>query len=87
MSLEQMGDRFDEMLLSMLQEGRETMDRDGNVVKVQPTSADLNVIRQRLKDCGITSVPTEESPIANIVAEMAKRRLPELNDEPDLATG
>jgi len=87
MSLENMGDRFDEMLLSMLEDGRETMDRDGNIVKVQPTSADLNVIRQRLKDCGITSVPTEDSPIANIVAEMAKRRLPELNDEPDIATG
>lgn len=87
MTLENMGDRFDEMLLSMLEEGRETMDRDGNIVKVQPTSADLNVIRQRLKDCGITSVPTEDSPIANIVAEMAKRRLPELNDDSDYATG
>jgi hypothetical protein len=87
MSLENMGDRFDEMLLNMLEEGRETMDRDGNIVRVQPTSADLNVIRQRLKDCGITSVPTEDSPIANIVAEMAKRRLPELNDDSDFATG
>lgn len=87
MTLENMGDRFDEMLLSMLEGGRETMDRDGNIVKVQPTSADLNVIRQRLKDCGITSVPTEDSPIANIVAEMAKRRLPELNDDSDYATG
>jgi hypothetical protein len=87
MTIENMGDRFDEMLLDMLQNGRETMDRDGNLVRVQPTSADLNVIRQRLKDCGMTSVPVEDSPIANIVAEMAKRRLPELNDESDFATG
>jgi len=87
MTIEDMGDRFDEMLLDMLQNGRETMDRDGNLVRVQPTSADLNVIRQRLKDCGMTSVPVEDSPIANIVAEMAKRRLPELNDDSDFATG
>jgi hypothetical protein len=87
MTIEDMGDRFDEMLLDMLQNGRETMDRDGNLVRVQPTSADLNVIRQRLKDCGMTSVPVEDSPIANIVAEMAKRRLPDLNDDSDFATG
>lgn len=84
--MEKMGDEFDALLLQILREGREIVDRDGERQIVQPLAADLNVIRQRLKDCGVTSVPVEDSPIANIVAEMAKRNLPALDNSDDAAT-
>ena len=88
MSLESMSDQFDQHLLSILQEGREIVTKDGEVQKVQPTAADLNVIRQRLKDCGITVGATTSNPIGNIVAEMQRRgmSLPELDQSDDAAT-
>lgn len=86
--LEQMSELYDAHLLQVLQEGREIVNRDGEVEKVEPTAADLNVIRQRLKDCGITSAPTASNPIGNIVAEMTRRgmQMPELDDSDDVAT-
>jgi hypothetical protein len=82
-----LGDEFDQRLLKVLRDGREVITREGEVVQAEASAADLNVIRQRLKDCGITSVPVNSSPIGNIVAEMAKRnmKLPDLDDTDDLA--
>ena len=83
-----LGDEFDKRLLDVLRKGRQVINRDGEVQQVEASAADLNVIRQRLKDCGVTAVPVNSSPIGNIVAEMAKRnlRLSELDDTDDLAT-
>ncbi|MEE2887526.1 MAG: hypothetical protein VX951_08850 [Planctomycetota bacterium] len=85
---ETLGDEFDRRLLKILREGRQVISREGDVQEVEASAADLNVIRQRLKDCGITAVPVEASPIGNIVAEMNKRRLrlSEMDDTDDLAT-
>ena len=82
-----LGDEFDQRLLKVLRDGREVITREGEVVQAEASAADLNVIRQRLKDCGITAVPVNASPIGNIVAEMAKRNmtLPDLDDTDDLA--
>ena len=83
-----LGDEFDKRLLHVLREGRQVITREGEQVQAEATAADLNVIRQRLKDCGVTAVPVNASPIGNIVAEMAKRnlQLSELDDTDDLAT-
>lgn len=72
---EQVADLFDKQLLLVLKNGREVMTKDGDVVRVEPTAADLNVIRQRLKDCGITSMAVDESPIASIVHNMRQQGL------------
>ena len=78
-TLETMADEFDKQLLNVLKKGRQIMDKEGNVQQVEPTAADLNVIRQRLKDCGITSMATQGSPIGNIVdnSDLTIMELPE----------
>lgn len=83
-----LGDEFDKRLLNVLRNGRQVITREGSVEQVEASAADLNVIRQRLKDCGITAVPVSNSPIGNIVDEIAKRnmRLSELDDSDDIAT-
>jgi hypothetical protein len=87
-TLEEMGDQFDRALLGVLKKGRQVMDKEGQVQVVEASAADLNVIRQRLKDCGITSMATSGSPIGNIVEEMRKRNLkmPEIDHGEDAAT-
>lgn len=87
-TLETMGNAFDEALLGVLQNGRQVMDKDGNVETIEPSAADLNVIRQRLKDCGVTAMATSGSPIGNIVEEMRQRKLKltALDDSEDAAT-
>ena len=86
--LEKLSDLYDQHLLKVLVDGREIVTKDGELLKVEPTAADLNVIRQRLKDCCITSVPTANNPIGNIVAEMSRKglKLPDLDNEDDAAT-
>lgn len=87
-NLEKMSDEFDKALLGILQEGRTITNRDGDPVQVEATAADLNVIRQRLKDCGITVANTGTNPIGNIVKEMQARgmKMPDLGTEDDAAT-
>ena len=87
-SLDAMADAFDQVLLKVLQDGREILTKDGELARVEPTAADLNVIRQRLKDCGITAVGTANNPIGNLVKEMQIRgmTLPPVSDEEDAAT-
>jgi hypothetical protein len=83
---------FDQRLLEILKEGREIMTRDGEKQTVEASAADLNVIRQRLKDCGIEAMATDANPIGSIVKEMATRgmkfksELPPISEEDDAAT-
>tara|TARA_R100001082_G_scaffold24311_1_gene11857 strand:- start:1018 stop:1293 length:276 start_codon:yes stop_codon:yes gene_type:complete len=86
--LDILSEGFDDFLLRILKEGREIMDRDGNVQRVELTAADLNVIRQRLKDCGITAVPMSNNPIGHILEEMKSRnvKMPPISMEDDVAT-
>ena len=85
-----MSNAFDKILLDILLNGREVVTRDGELMKIQATAADLNVVRQRLKDCGVSAEVTDSNPIGNIVEEMRLRglRMPALDmDSDDAATG
>ena len=87
--LEQIAKIYDQTLLNMLQEGREIVDqKTGEIRQVQVTAADLNVIRQRLKDCGVTDVNASSSPIGSIIEEMKLRnlKLPDVDTGDDAAT-
>ena len=87
MSLHQdISELFDSALLDMLKNGREMVTEDGTRERVPISAADLNIIRQRLKDCGITAVATEENPIGNIVAEMKARGMTIHNALPEVST-
>lgn len=85
-----MSQAFDNILLDILLNGREIVTKDGELMKIQATAADLNVVRQRLKDCGVSAEVTDSNPIGNIVEEMRLRglRMPALDmDSDDAATG
>lgn len=87
--LEQIAKIYDQTLLTMLEEGREIVDqKTGEIRQVQVTAADLNVIRQRLKDCGVTDVNASSSPIGSIIEEMKLRnlKLPDVDTGDDAAT-
>lgn len=87
--LEQIAKIYDQVLLTMLKEGREIVDqKTGEIRQVQVTAADLNVIRQRLKDCGVTDVNVSASPIGSIIQEMKARNLkmPDVDLGDDIAT-
>lgn len=86
--LEGMANLYDDYLLELLKSGRTAFNDNGDLVQVPLSASDLNVIRQRLKDCGITAVPTSSNPIGHIVQELAKRgqKLPALDDTEDAAT-
>jgi hypothetical protein len=83
---------FDARMSDLLQNGREVMTKDGDVERVEATAADLNVIRQRLKDCGMVDQPADTNPIGSIIDEMKARgmkfsdTLPNIPGEPDAAT-
>ena len=74
-TLKSLADKLDQRLLTVLKDGRTIIGQDGEERNIDATSADLNVIRQRLKDCGITSMAEEGSPIRDIVEEMKRRNL------------
>jgi hypothetical protein len=65
-----LSDEFDKRLIHILNNGREIMTKDGELLHVEATSADLNIIRQRLKDCGVSVAPTEENPVGSIIESM-----------------
>ena len=73
--LRAMADAFDGHLLNVLRNGRSVFMPDGSKEQIEATAADLNVIRQRLKDCGVTAMVDDASPIRNIVEEMKRRNL------------
>lgn len=94
--LAEMARRFDDKLLSILKNGKTVLNQNtGAVETVDPSAADLNVIRQRLKDRGLNQETAEEHPLAKKVAEMrangslrlAGGPLPPIDDDvDDLAT-
>lgn len=62
-------------MLEVLRDGREVIGPDGNPTRVMATAADFNAIRGLLKDNGINSVETNDSPLNDLVSEMSKRGL------------
>ena len=84
--LNQVSDGLDKRLLDLLNNGREIMTKDGELLRVEATAADLNIVRQRLKDCGVSATPTEENPIGNIIEEMKMRGVKFSPNLPDIET-
>lgn len=78
-------------MLDLLRNGRQSIGPDGAVQRVTPTSSDLNAIRGFLKDHGINAVRTKDSPLNDLVAEMARRHTAfnaaELAGDPDEQEG
>lgn len=66
-ALENLFDAFAEQLSTILTEGRTAVDKDGEVVKLSPDAASLNVIRQFLKDTGTAPAPGT-NPVVNDIA-------------------
>lgn len=63
-------------MLDILRNGRQVVGPDGAAQRVTPTSSDLNAIRGFLKDHGINAIRTKDSPLNDLVAEMARRHAP-----------
>lgn len=85
--LKQLSQHFDQALLDTLVNGRKTMTREGEEIVVDATAADLNVIRQRLKDCGITTQATDNNPLGSIIQEMKSRGMSFGSDLPEIGPG
>ena len=89
---QQISDLFDSYLLTLLLNGRQVVNEDGSEQTTPLTATDLNIIRQRLRDCGMTAMVTEENPIGSIVREMKARgvrcesELPRISEADDAAT-
>lgn len=71
----QLADLLPRALLDILKNGRVVTGPDGEERRITATASDLNVIRGILKDNGINSVTTADSPINELVSEMSKRGL------------
>ena len=89
---EKMGGELDKELLRVLKEGRTVVTKKGDVVEVEATAADLNVVRQRLRDLGMNADPARNKSILELQA-LAKKKvkdfpdLPQPSDEPDALVG
>ncbi len=87
--IEKLSDELDKALLDVLVNGREIMTQDGPV-RMQASAADLNVVRQRLKDAGVSAVATDENPIGSLIREMQSRGVniqPQLPPMDDITEG
>jgi hypothetical protein len=62
-------------MLEVLKDGREVIGPGGEPRRIMATAADFNAIRGLLKDNGVTSVQTADSPLNDLVQEMSKRGL------------
>lgn len=71
-----MHDKLAEVMKDILANGEETVTNQGEVVRVKPKAATLNVIRQFLKDNGIDCAKRPNSP-----AQSLAEQLPEFADE------
>ncbi len=78
---------YDQELLRLLKDGRTTTDKTGNPIHVEANAADLNVIRQRLKDCGITEASDTQSTISETLLRLRGQgmSLPPISEDNDHA--
>ena len=91
---DQLSNELDQTLLEVVKFGRVVLDREGKVHKIPPTAADLNVVRQRLKDLNLSYVPGADSPAEQMRRVMADRHrlrlaggdMPAVDLGPDAAT-
>jgi hypothetical protein len=92
--LQAAAEAFDNLLLKIVTEGQTVVDDEGNVQKVDPTAAMMNVIRQRLKDAGISGASPQSKTkglggVRQKLIDQGKLKLsglPPVSDEDDRAT-
>jgi len=69
-------------MLDIVRNGKVVVDKEtGEAKEVSMTAAEMNVIRQFLKDNGIDSVPRKDNPLGKLASE-----LPDFEDMPHSAT-
>ena len=72
-----------EEFVKVLEEGMTTTDKDsGEIVKLTPSPAMLNVIRQFLKDNGIEGVAADEDSPLKRAADLLAKEFPEDAEQP-----
>jgi len=75
MSQDRLHELLSQRMLEVLRDGRDILGQDGEVKKIMATAADFNAVRQFLKDNGINSVKSVDSPLNDLVSEMSQRGL------------
>lgn len=81
----QMDAKLDEVMLDILDgrivlddDGKPVLDAEGNPLRTPPTAADLQAVRSRLRDLGVSRVVSERTDAANRIGE--RLGLPEGRD-------
>ncbi|MDW9519139.1 hypothetical protein GOB43_17905 [Sinorhizobium meliloti] len=70
-AMESLFDAFADTLKDMIVNGRAAVDKDtGEVVRITPEAASLNVIRQFLKDNGQTVLPGTNKAVNDIASQL-----------------
>ena len=68
-----LGKTVDKFLLNVIEEGRDVVTKDGKVVHVEATAADVTAAIRRLKDCGVTAEVQERDSIEKSLKKRAKK--------------
>ncbi|MER8406984.1 hypothetical protein NKH16_20010 [Mesorhizobium sp. M1307] len=63
-------DAFAGELSKLITEGKTVMDKEGEIVRLSPDAASLNVIRQFLKDTNTTVAPNTNKVVNDIAASL-----------------
>jgi len=70
-AMESLFDVFAETLKTMIAEGKAVMDKEtGELVRLTPDAASLNVVRQFLKDNGQTVLPGTNKAVNDIASQL-----------------
>jgi len=80
----------DTQLLDVIKNGREVVTKNGELVRVKVSAADLAVAYKRLKELGKGKPPlklNEPSVADKLGVAVDKWKMPQLDDTPDAATG
>lgn len=69
-NLHELFDQFAEVLKDTIVNGKTAVDKDGEVVKLTPDAATLNVVRQFLKDTGTNVAPGTHEVVNDIAKSL-----------------
>ncbi|MDX0455481.1 hypothetical protein GOC72_18675 [Sinorhizobium medicae] len=69
-AMEGLFDAFANTLKDMIANGKTVVDKEGEVVKLTPDAASLNVVRQFLKDNGQSVLPGTNSAVNDLASSL-----------------
>jgi len=84
--LGEMHDKLARVLTKSL-DGVTKLDKDGNLVTVDPSPSDKNVVRQFLKDNGVTSLRDANEPMNDLIRKAREKGLRLTGDGDDSGFG